>query len=124
MTSKEVKINNQRLSFSKNIKRKILLEVAKGESPENALLKCGFESLEEISNDKKYAAKLLHKWRKEVYENKGILNLLTHDVDKETLKEEIISIGADCEEESEDITIDELESLRNCEKEIVVHIKQ
>lgn len=124
MASKEVKINNQRISFSKNIKRKILLEIAKGENPEAALLKHAFESLKEISNDKKYAAKLLHKWRKEMYENKEILGLLNHDVDEMVLKEEIASIGADYEEEIEDITLDEIESLRNCEKEIIVCIKQ
>ena len=124
MTSKEVKINNQRTSFSKNIKRKILLEIAKGENPETAFLKHAFESLKEVSNDKKYAAKLLYKWRKEMYENKEILSLLNHNVDKALLKDEIISIGADCEEEIEDLTIDEIESLRNCKKEIIVCIKQ
>lgn len=120
MKKKEININNQRISFSKNIKRKVLLEVAKGESPENALLKHGLESLKEISEDKKYAAKLLHKWRKEMYENKEILNLLAHNIDKSALKEEIENMGTDEEEEKEGFSVEEIDLIRNCSKEIII----
>lgn len=99
MNKKEVKLNNQRVSFSRKIKRKILLEVAKGKSPQEALLMYAFDSIEEISKDKKYASKLLHKWRKEMYENKEILNFLNHQFSFEMLDCEIDNMGSDEENE-------------------------
>jgi hypothetical protein len=119
MSKKEINLNNQRASFSKNVKRKILLELAKGQNPESALLKYA-QTLKEISNDKKYAAKLLHKWRKEMYEDKQMLGLLNYDINKDDLKEEIKSMGEDDEADFEDITLDEIDLLRSYSKEIVV----
>ncbi|MBQ8635689.1 hypothetical protein IJ425_06020 [bacterium] len=104
MKKQEVKLNNLRTSFSKRIKRKILLEVAKGRNPNEVLLECAFLSLDDVTKDKKYAAKLLHKWRKELYENKEILNILNHDVNREMLDYEIEAMG--CDDEYELIGID------------------
>ena len=99
MTKKDVKFNEQRITFSKKVKRKVLLELAKGAKPTQALLKHTSLTLDEITQDKKYAAKLLYKWRQEYYKNREILFILNHDLDIETLNQEIENIGSDDEEE-------------------------
>ena len=104
MSKKDVKLDGQRVRFSKKIKRDILLEVAKGTKVKDAFLKYAFISLEGITKDKKYAAKLLYKWKQELYENKEVLNLLNHNVDEKMIEEEINSIGND---EEEDIVFDD-----------------
>ena len=104
MKNKEVKLNSSRASFSKRIKRKILLEVAKGKNPNEVLLEYAFLSLEDVTKDKKYAAKLLHKWRRELYENREILNILNHDVTCEMLDYEIETMG--CDDECEIVRLD------------------
>ncbi|MBQ7286763.1 MAG: hypothetical protein IJW73_03275, partial [Candidatus Gastranaerophilales bacterium] len=78
MAKKDVNLNTQRVSFSKRIKRKILLEVSKGRKPQEVFLEYAFDSFDEITKDKKYVAKLLYKWRKDLYENKEILNFLNY----------------------------------------------
>ena len=93
MKKNDINLNSERVSFSKKIKRKILLEIARGTNASEALLKHAFSSLNEISQDKKYAAKLLHKWRKEMYDHKEILNILHHEVDIEMINEQIQDIG-------------------------------
>ena len=54
MKKQDVKFNSQRISFSKKIKRKMLLELAKGKKPKEILLENAFVSLNEITQDKKY----------------------------------------------------------------------
>ena len=95
MNKKNVKLDGQRVRFSKKVKRDILLEIAKGENAQDAFLKHAFNSLEKITNDKKYASKLLYKWKQELYENKEIINLLNHVIDFETIEAEIKNIGDD-----------------------------
>ncbi|MBR5303292.1 MAG: hypothetical protein IKU37_00515 [Candidatus Gastranaerophilales bacterium] len=97
MNKKNIKSDGLRIRFSKKIKRSILLEIAKGENPKNAFLKYVFNSLEEITKDKKYSHKLLYKWKQELYKNKEILSLLNHNIDFDTIEEEINSIGDDKE---------------------------
>lgn len=104
MDKKGVKLNKERVRFSKKVKRDILLEVAKGASAQEAFLKYAFISLDEITKDKKYASKLLFKWKQELYENKEILNLLNHGVSCEAIEAEIQNIGND---EEEDIILKE-----------------
>ena len=99
MSKKDVNLNSQRVSFSKRIKRKILLEVSKGRKPQEVFLEYAFDSFDEITSDKKYVAKLLYKWRKELYENKEILNFLNYKIDEKNLKEEIDNLGSDDEED-------------------------
>lgn len=99
MSEKDIKINKKRVGFSKRIKRKILLEVAKGKKMEDALLEHAFVSLEGITTDKKYAAKLFYKWSKEVYEHRDMLFLLNHEVDSDMIDDEIDNIGEDEEDE-------------------------
>ena len=111
MKKKDIKLDGQRVRFSKKIKREILLEITKGESAQNALLKHAFTSLEEISKDKKYASKLLHKWKQELYENKEIINLLNHNIDNKIIETEINNIGDD---KKDDFILDEaLEELKS-----------
>ena len=99
MGKKDVNLNTQRVSFSKRIKRKILLEVSKGRKPQDVFLQYAFDSFDEITSDKKYVAKLLYKWRQELYENKEILNFLNYKIDEQSLKEEIDNLGTDDEED-------------------------
>ena len=110
MTGKEVKTDGQRVRFSKRIKREILLEIARGTNAQEAFLKHAFTSLEEITKDKKYASKLLYKWKQELYENKEILNLLNHNVDLNTIENEIKNIGND--EEYDFILSNAIEELK------------
>ena len=106
MSKKDVNLNTQRVSFSKRIKRKILLEVAKGRKPQEVFLEYAFKSFDEITTDKKYVAKLLYKWRKEIYENKEMLNFLNYEIDLKSLDDEIDNFG---EDESEDHVLDGIE---------------
>lgn len=110
MNKKDVKLDGQRVRFSKKIKRNILLEIVKGTSAQDAFLKHAFESLEEITKDKKYASKLLYKWKQEMYENKEILNLLNHNIDFDVINAEINNIGDD--EEDDFILSDAVEELK------------
>ena len=107
MSKKDVNLNNERVSFSKRIKRKILLEVAKGEKPKDVFLKYAFSSLDEITTDEKYVAKLLYKWRKELYENKEMLNFLNYDINENILGDEIFNIG---EDNDDDCVLDGIEN--------------
>ena len=99
MNKKDIRLDGQRVRFSRKIKRKILLEFAKGKKPHEIFLECAFDSLDEITKDKKYAAKLIYKWRQELYHNKEILNLLNHKIDDEMIEEEIENIGDDNEKD-------------------------
>ena len=100
MTEKDIKLDGQRVRFSRKIKRKILLEIAKGRKPQEVFLEFAFDSFDEITKDKKYASKLLYKWRQELYQNKEILNLLNHDVDNKMIEDEIRNIGEDEEKDN------------------------
>ena len=104
---KEIKLNNQRASFTRRIKRKILLEIADGKKPIEVILKYASEVVENNTTDKKYALKLIHKWKKEMYENKEILNILNHKIDNEIIEDEINAINID---ENEDILGVEIKS--------------
>ena len=80
-----------RIFFSKSFKRKALLEFARGIKASDILNK--------KSKDKKYASKLIHKWRKELYLNPNILALIYENVDFSYAKQEIDLIGDDNEED-------------------------
>lgn len=79
----------ERVHFSKYFKRRALLEFARVKKPNEALRACGFDIDEELLIDKKYAAKLLHKWRKELYQNCEILSFMNCEMTDEALKREI-----------------------------------
>ena len=46
------------------------------------------EPIEQISSDKKYVLKLIHKWKKEVYENKELMYLVNQNITSELLEDE------------------------------------
>ena len=69
-------------------------EYSKGKKPSDILR--GFEI--EGSEDKKYAAKLIHKWKNEAYENMNMLALTWDNIDEEYAQNEIDSIGDDSED--------------------------
>lgn len=95
MKEKDVKFNNERKTFSKKFKREILLEFIKGENIKNKLL----EAAQEKTKDKKYASKLLHKWKKEFHLNPEAMLLLNHEIDIKMVENEVNSLGLDNEEE-------------------------
>lgn len=99
--NKDVKLNEKRTTFSKGLKRKILIEITKGVKPEDALLKYAFDSLGDITKDKKYASKLIHKWRKEIYEHKEFLYLINHELDDEALDYEIENLSNEDDDDDE-----------------------
>ena len=75
-----------------------MLEIAKGAKPKDAFLKYVALELSDLSDDKKYISKIVHKWKKELYENREMLFFLNHDVDDEMIEEEILSLGNDLDE--------------------------
>ena len=81
--------NTKRKSYSKALKRKILLDIINGKKPQDAFLEYATEPIEQISSDKKYVLKLIHKWKKEVYENKELMYLVNQNITSELLEDEI-----------------------------------
>ena len=63
----------KRIYYSKNFKRQALISVANGANFEDILRSGGFDIDCAIKKDKKYCAKLLHKWRKELYKNNELI---------------------------------------------------
>ena len=98
--------NKTRKEFSRKFKRKVLLEYLKGKKPDKIFSEFGVE----FTNDKKYASKLIHKWKEELYKNFNILALSYINIDKNYSKTEINSIGSD---EEEDKILDELLTKNN-----------
>ena len=78
-----------RIYFTKSFKRWALIEFANG--------KKASEILKNKSNDKKYASKLIHKWKKELYQNPNLIALLYENTDFEHFQKEINIIGEDNE---------------------------
>lgn len=93
--NEEIKLNKQRANFSRRIKRKILLEIADGKNPKEIFATCAPEILKNNTNDKKYVAKLIHKWKKEMYKNMEILFISNYDVTPEMLDYEIKALDDD-----------------------------
>ena len=87
------KDKNQRKKFSNKFKRKIILEYIKGKNPAEIF----FENGVDLTGDKKYASKLINKWKKEVYKNINILSLNFDNIDLSYAENEINSIGSDDE---------------------------
>lgn len=84
---------SQRVHFSKYFKRRALIEFARLKKPNEALIACGFDLEKELVKDKKYAAKLLHKWRKELYNNNQIMSFMNFDLTDEVIKNELMYVS-------------------------------
>ena len=75
-----------RIYFSKQFKRAALIEYSTGKSPDEVLKSLGYKY---ITDDKKYASKLIFKWRKEFYDNLKLYPLLNKDFNENLLKFEM-----------------------------------
>ena len=91
--------NNQRMSFTKEFKRKALVEFSKGKKAQEVLLDATNDILKIDTTDKKYYAKIMHKWRKELYLNNSMLAFTSIKPSDENLDIEINNIGTDFEED-------------------------
>jgi len=91
--------NNQRTSFTKEFKRKILIEFSKGRSARDIFEEATLNILKINTNDKKYCAKLIHKWKKELYINNKILAFTSIKPTDENLDYEINNIVFDFEKD-------------------------
>ena len=85
--------NNQRLSFTKDFKRIVLIELSIGKKPEEVINKLLEGNLMIQSADKKYYAKLIHKWKKEVYANRKMLAFTSINPTNKNIDIEIANIG-------------------------------
>ncbi len=82
-----------RKRFTNQFKRKILLEYSKGKKPAEIFLENGID----FTADKKYALKLVHKWKQELYKNINWLSLEYCNIDFDYAQKEIDTIGKDSE---------------------------
>jgi len=84
-----------RKRFTRQFKRKVLLEYANGKKPAEIFSKFNIE----LTEDKKYPLKLIHKWKRELYENNGVLSLGYINIDLDYAKDELNNIGDDFEKD-------------------------
>lgn len=99
-------IKKTRKHFSNKFKRKVFLEYIKGRKPVQILT----DFRVNLTEDKKYAVKLIHKWKNELYKNMGQLNLNYMNIDFDYAKTEIDFIGDDSEKDN---ILDELLTKNN-----------
>ncbi len=66
------KTRKKRVAYTKQFKRIALIEYSKGKKPNEIFKSLGVEL---VSNDKKYASKLLHKWKVEFYKNLSLYSM-------------------------------------------------
>ena len=83
---KEKSNRKTRVCFSKQIKRLALIELSKGKNAKQIFNALGIEL---SSNDKKYAAKLIHKWRKEFFDNSKLYPISDRGFDEKLLRYEL-----------------------------------
>lgn len=83
--------------FTRQFKRMVLLEYSKGKKPAEILEEFGID----LTEDKKYALKLINKWKKELYKNIKLLSLNYVNINPDFAGKEINTIGKD--EEKDDI---------------------
>lgn len=80
-----------RIRYSKEFKHNAVFEVLKGKKPLDVLLNSGFDISEVIKKDKKYASKLIYKWKKELLKNKA--NILSANIlDKSKIENELSNL--------------------------------
>ena len=65
-----------RYQYSHDFKRQAVLEVYSGRKADEVLLESGYDLTELMKKDKKYAAKLIHKWKREFMKNPESLSIL------------------------------------------------
>ena len=101
-------MNKKRIYYSKDFKRQALIEVANGKNFKDVLRAYGVDIDAAIKKDKKYCEKLIHKWKREVYENNELLYFVNNEISSKNLNIEIEFLNDDQDES--DIIIDEVKS--------------
>ena len=89
------KIIKTRKHFSNQFKRRVLLEYAKNKDASKVFSDNGIE----FTGDKKYALKLIHKWKNEMYKNINILSSDYFNMDLNYIEKEIDILGDDNEKD-------------------------
>ena len=85
-------MEKKRTTFSKYFKRRTLIDVATGKNFEDILHDFGIDVEDALKKDRKYCAKLIHKWRQEIYHNNELLYFANSNSSNNELKEEIVSM--------------------------------
>ena len=88
-------IKKTRKHFSNQFKRRILLEYAKNKDASKVFLENGID----FTGDKKYALKLIHKWKNEMYKNINMLSCDYFNLDLDYIEKEIEILGNDSEKD-------------------------
>lgn len=89
------KRKSKRITFPQNIKKLALLEHSKGKRPDEIFLNILNIDTKTISKDKKYASKLLHKWKKEFIKKEDTIDniIYPNNIIKEikNIKDDVLS---------------------------------
>jgi len=93
-------MQNKRIRYSKEFKRKALLNIMQGEDALEVLKSSGFDLAQVLKNDKKYVSKIIHKWKKEIYQNKENMYLVNSEITNNILKEEILKLKDENEKDT------------------------
>ena len=88
-------MNKKRIYYSKDLKRRALIQYANGEKLDTFLRSNNIDIDSLIKRDKKYISKLLYKWRNELYKNNEILFLTNDELSTCTLEQELLSLSDD-----------------------------
>ena len=79
---------NSRIRYSKEFKRRALVEISAGLNPYDVFKSLGVDVEKLCKNDKKYLSKLLYKWNKEIYKDNEKMYFLNCELtDSELLSE-------------------------------------
>ena len=92
-------MEKHRIRYTKEFRRSAVLSVMQGKKSLEVLLSCGFDLSEVLKNDKKYASKLIHKWKKEFFKNQKSLCSLNIQ-DKDSIQNEISNLADNNEEDT------------------------
>ena len=85
--------NKNRIKYSKDFKRQALINYKNPKEFEKMLLKYGYDIEKLCANDKKYCAKLLHKWKKEACRNNEILYFINTELTNSAIEDELDNLS-------------------------------
>ena len=87
-------MEKKRIRYSKEFKRNAVLSAMRGVSALEILMSSGYDLSNVLKNDKKYASKLLYKWKKEFFKNRKKIQQPNSD---DTIRNEISNLTDDYE---------------------------
>ncbi len=90
---KKLPPGRKRTIFSKELKRKILVEIICGKKPKDAFFDNVKGYDESLKKDDKYISRLINGWKNEVYNNRDLLRMNFYNVTNEMLQDEINNMG-------------------------------